>query len=108
MGGLSAEDKAKLGEVQLLLWAGWDPIGCGVPRDEYDTYAGIIFGKLKHGAKQGEIISYLLDIEANHMGLTPRPWVSEVVAEKAAIIVHGEGYDFGAETAVRLFPFRRS
>jgi hypothetical protein len=25
--------------VRKILWEDWDPIGCGVPKDEYDDYA---------------------------------------------------------------------
>jgi len=45
-------------QVDRILWAEWDPIGCGVPDDEYTFYARIVADK----AMQGET--------AEHMGLT--------------------------------------
>ena len=38
--------KRQLSDVNLILWAAWDPIGCGVPVDEYESYAPQILALL--------------------------------------------------------------
>jgi hypothetical protein len=68
MSRLSARDKQGLRRVELLLLREWDPIG-DVPADEYDSYAGQVFGKLKRGASVDEIAEYLNHVESDLMGL---------------------------------------
>ena len=46
----------------------WDPIGCGVPPDEYDGYAPQVVRLLDAGAPKNEIVAYLRDICVGHMG----------------------------------------
>jgi hypothetical protein len=36
-------------QLSLLLWAVWDPLGAGVPLDEYENYAGPLFSLLERG-----------------------------------------------------------
>ena len=46
----------------------WDPIGCGVPPDEYDSYAAPVVRLLDSDAPKEEIIAYLRDLCVEHMG----------------------------------------
>jgi hypothetical protein len=39
-------------ELNLILWALWDPIGCGVPRDEYESYLGSVVRAVAEGSTQ--------------------------------------------------------
>jgi hypothetical protein len=45
--------------VRKILWEDWDPIGCGVPPDEYDSYAWPVLEMLQRKAKREEIDAYL-------------------------------------------------
>lgn len=86
---LTDDDKRTLRDVEVLLWAGWDPIGCSVPRDEYDTYAAQVFGMLKSGKTAADVQAYLLHIEIMQIGVGTTPMVKEIVAEKAEELVRG-------------------
>ena len=69
---LSQTDKELLSRVDEVLHYLWDPIGVsGVPqaRDEYTSYAGVVFSFLKNGAKEAEIAQYLRKIRVEHMGI---------------------------------------
>lgn len=46
-------------QVQAILHAEWDPIGCGVPLDEYDSYAWPVLKLLMARAPHEEIATYL-------------------------------------------------
>lgn len=46
-------------QVQAILHRDWDPIGCGVPLDEYDSYAWPVLKLLQDSAPRAEIESYL-------------------------------------------------
>ena len=59
----------ELEQIKRLLWKEWDPIGCGVPEDEYDSYAFRVFVMLNEGKDQNEIADYLRWVETDHMGL---------------------------------------
>ena len=69
---LSRTDEELLSRVDEVLHYLWDPIGVsGVPeaRDEYTSYAGVVFSFLKKGAKEAEIVQYLKKIRVEHMGM---------------------------------------
>ena len=53
------EVREAFGEVQAILHGEWDPIGCGVPLDEYDSYAWPALAMLKRGAERAEVEAYL-------------------------------------------------
>lgn len=57
----SAGDRAKAGfdKVRAILHTDWDPIGCGVPLDEYDSYAWPVLALLHRKAERGEVENYL-------------------------------------------------
>ena len=71
----SAGDRAKAGfeKVRAILHADWDPIGCGVPLDEYDSYMLQAAGRLWNGASVEEVADYLVAVETEHMGLSDAP-----------------------------------
>ena len=69
--------------VKAILLVDWDPIGVRdepAARDEYDTYAVEILDLLAAGVSQSALVGYLVDIEANRMGLIPDSSRAEVVA----------------------------
>jgi hypothetical protein len=45
--------------IRVILHRDWDPIGCGVPEDEYDSYLWPVYRLLLDGAKREEVASYL-------------------------------------------------
>jgi hypothetical protein len=51
--------KAAFEQVRAILHGEWDPIGCGVPLDEYDSYAGPTLALLQRQAKREEVETYL-------------------------------------------------
>lgn len=51
--------RATFKQVQAILHADWDPIGCGVPLDEYDSYAWSVIELLQKGAAREEVETYL-------------------------------------------------
>lgn len=46
-------------QVQAILHADWDPIGCGVPLDEYDSYVWPVLKLLMAKAGRDEIATCL-------------------------------------------------
>lgn len=50
---------AAFDEVRAVLHGEWDPIGCGVPLDEYDSYAWPVLDLLKKKVGRAEVETYL-------------------------------------------------
>jgi len=57
--------------IRTILWRDWDPIGCGVPEDEYDDYVGPVYELLKRGADRARIHAYLLETATETIGVPP-------------------------------------
>lgn len=55
----AATVKAETAAVRAILHGVWDPIGCGVPEDEYDSYLWPVLGLLKRKAPRDEVRAYL-------------------------------------------------
>lgn len=69
---LSRVDNGLLLRVNEVLHYLWDPIGVSdIPeaRDEYDSYAGVVFSLIKRGAAEKEIAEYLRNTRVVHMGM---------------------------------------
>lgn len=64
--------KAEAAAVRKILHGTWDPIGCGVPEDEYDTYLWPVLDLLKRGAPAEEVKAYLR-LTADETLLSPVP-----------------------------------
>lgn len=45
--------------MRKILWQDWDPIGCGVPQDEYDDYVGPVMRLLSERKPAAELADYL-------------------------------------------------
>ncbi len=45
--------------VHVILWQDWDPIGCGVPDDEYDDYVPAVVAMLTQGKGRDDVAAYL-------------------------------------------------
>jgi hypothetical protein len=64
--------KGKIRVVADALHRHWDPIGSGVPPDEYDSYAPAVTGMIERRHTDREIAAHLAQIEEHSMGLEPR------------------------------------
>lgn len=53
------DTKAETRAINQILWRDWDPIGCGVPEDEYDIFVWPVYKLLIDEASRGEIAAYL-------------------------------------------------
>jgi hypothetical protein len=62
---------SKLAEFNLILWSAWDPIGAGVPLDEYESYAPRVASLLESGADAGALAEALAELRVHRMGLDP-------------------------------------
>lgn len=75
-----------LREINAILWRDWDPIGCGVPEDEYQSYAPEVVRLLTEGAPAGEIAAYLRETAAGMMSTSvPERKLADVVAKLMAL-----------------------
>ncbi|MDP3494845.1 MAG: hypothetical protein Q8R82_17170 [Hyphomonadaceae bacterium] len=50
---------AAFDQVRAILHGEWDPIGCGVPIDEYDSYVWPVLELLQKKAGRAEVEAYL-------------------------------------------------
>jgi hypothetical protein len=72
--------KADVDAIRPILMSEWDPIGCGVPDDEYDLYIPAIY-KLMQSRVSVEVLAALLqEFETQRMCLPARPEVNRRVA----------------------------
>jgi hypothetical protein len=56
-------------ELGLLLWAVWDPIGVGVPLDEYENYVPAVWKLLDQGAGAEAVAAELTRICVERIGM---------------------------------------
>jgi hypothetical protein len=84
MAPLTPPPKIKLSRLRDIGWSIWEPIAllsagqswdhedCRGFADEYDGYLIYAAGQLRRGAPDAEVVSYLVQIEAEHMGIGER------------------------------------
>lgn len=71
-----------------------DPIGVRdepAAQDEYDAYAHAILDQLRAGVSHAALVDYLVDVEANRMGLMPDRGRAEDVATRLTALVDDRG-----------------
>jgi hypothetical protein len=73
--------KADVDAIRSILMSEWDPIGCGVPDDEYDSYIPEIYNLMQARVCVWELASRLQEIETQRMGLLAQPEVDQRVAK---------------------------
>ena len=73
--------KADVDAIRPILMSEWDPIGCGVPDDEYDGYIPMIYHFMQSRSTVDELASHLQDIETKKICLPARPDVNKRVAK---------------------------
>ena len=74
--------KADVNAVRTILMSEWDPIGCGVPDDEYDSYIPMIYRLMQARVRVADLASHLLKLETDTMCLPARPEVDRRVAKR--------------------------
>jgi hypothetical protein len=60
---------ADVAAIRRIFMSEWDPIGCDVPDDEYDSYIPAVYQLMRRGATAREISDRLSQIETVTMGL---------------------------------------
>jgi len=56
---MSRDTKAEVRRINTILWTDWDPIGCGVPEDEYESYVWPVYKLLIDAAPREDVVAYL-------------------------------------------------
>jgi hypothetical protein len=70
------------GRIREVLLREWNPIGCGVPEDEYDAYIGGVYRLLAQGASTEQIAGHLAAVEHREIGFDVTPESLKEVAAK--------------------------
>jgi hypothetical protein len=73
--------KAHVDAIRKILFTEWDPIGCGVPEDEYDNYIPVIYRLMQGRAGVVGLVYHLEKLETYSMGLPANPERNRRVAE---------------------------
>ena len=73
--------KTSVEAIRRVLMSEWNPIGCGVPDDEYDSYIPVIYRMIRERCDVAGLASHLEELETNAMGLSARPEVDRRVAK---------------------------
>lgn len=64
------DTKAETRAINTILWRDWDPIGCGVPEDEYESYVWPVYRLLIDGKPRADVEAYLRATAAETIGVT--------------------------------------
>lgn len=62
--------KTHAAAIRKILHQDWDPIGCGVPEDEYDSYVWPVLRLLQDGVSRETLANYLRTTAAEAMSCT--------------------------------------
>ena len=77
--------------VQAILHAEWDPIGCGVPLDEYDSYAWPVLKLLQSDASRDAVENYLREAATAIMSPVPESRLRATVDQLIDLKIDGGG-----------------
>jgi hypothetical protein len=67
---VSRDTKAEARAINTILWADWDPIGCGVPEDEYESYVWPVYKLLIDGEARDKVADYLRWVADEHIAVS--------------------------------------
>jgi hypothetical protein len=70
---MDARPKIRLEPLREIGLRDWNPIGAGVPIDEYDTYLLRAAGQIVNGKSDDAVADYLVSVEVEDIGLGPAP-----------------------------------
>ena len=83
---MTRDTKAETRAINQILWRDWDPIGCGVPEDEYESYAWPVYKLLIDGAARADIETYLRWVADDYIAVSvPEEKLRRVVDELLAL-----------------------
>ncbi|MBL8542173.1 MAG: hypothetical protein JNJ63_00050 [Hyphomonadaceae bacterium] len=68
---MKRDTKAETRAINQILWRDWDPIGCGVPEDEYESYVWPVYKLLIDGAPPQAIEGYLRWVAETQIEIEP-------------------------------------
>jgi hypothetical protein len=89
---MSRDTKAETRAINTILWRDWDPIGCGVPEDEYESYVWPVYKLLIDGAPREAVAEYLRVTAAEVITVSvPEDRLEAVVAKLMALGVKPAG-----------------
>ena len=77
--------KADVDAIRVVLRGEWNPIGCNVPDDEYDSYIPTMYRLMQAQVSVPKLASHLTSLETGSMGLSVREGMhqrNKRVAEK--------------------------
>ena len=79
---MTARDwKADVDAIRSILMSEWNPIGCGVPEDEYDSYIPAMYRLMQLRVSIEQLADLLQSFETQNMGLVARPEENRRVAK---------------------------
>ncbi len=82
--------KTRTTAIRKILHQDWDPIGCGVPEDEYDSYLWPVLRLLQDGAPREAVADYLRTAATDSMSCTvPEQRLSLVLDKLMALRTAG-------------------
>lgn len=90
---MTRDTKAETRKINTILWKDWDPIGCGVPEDEYWSYVWPVYKLLIDDAPRGDVTAYLRWVADEYITLpVPEERLNEVVDKLMALgLAHSGG-----------------
>jgi hypothetical protein len=91
---VSRDTKAETRAINTILWRDWDPIGCGVPEDEYESYVWPVYKLLIDGAPREAVAEYLRRTADETIGVpSPENRLQQAVDKLVALNIApgGEG-----------------
>jgi hypothetical protein len=79
--------KVLIKQVDAILWTFWNPISCGVPEDEYSSYAPAVAALLIDERPTEEVAAYLSRIREEAMGMPPNEYADHTIAVRLRALV---------------------
>src|SRR4029077_7624012 len=84
----STDWKTHVDAIRKILHTEWDPIGCGVPEDEHDSYIPTIYRLLQSPRTNvSKLADHLQKLETNSIGVTANPEKNRRVAEMLLCLI---------------------
>jgi hypothetical protein len=72
---------ADVDKIRRILMTEWDPIGCGVPDDEYDSYIPKIYQLIQKQVSVDDLARHLTGLVTASMGLAAQHHRDRRIAE---------------------------
>ena len=79
---MSRDAKADAKAINAILWQDWDPIGCGAPDDEYESYVWPLYKLMIEGATAADIAAHLRTVASEQIGVSVPEARLQIVVDK--------------------------